>query len=237
MGMFGKVAGAAAALTMVAVAGQASAAVFTYSTGAQSGSDGPINGQAVITTGANSLTIALTSLINNPTSIGQEVSGIQITLAGMPGSVTLVSATGQLIDGDGNPVAGPVDHWGTTISGGAVFLATAGTGAEAHMPKYLITGNGPYTNGNSSVDVHAPSIKNTGTFVLNIPGIANPTITGVKIEFGTQPESIVNAVCTAGCGAVPEPATWAMLIVGFGMVGAGLRQRRRLGGMAKAYLN
>jgi hypothetical protein len=29
-------------------------------------------------------------------------------------------------------------------------------------------------------------------------------------------------------GGVPEPATWAMLIVGFGMVGAGLR-RRRLG--------
>lgn len=28
-------------------------------------------------------------------------------------------------------------------------------------------------------------------------------------------------------GAVPEPATWAMLIFGFGLVGAGLRLRRR----------
>jgi hypothetical protein len=26
---------------------------------------------------------------------------------------------------------------------------------------------------------------------------------------------------------VPEPATWAMMIVGFGLVGAGLRLRRR----------
>src|SRR5438445_6309175 len=59
MGMFGKIAGAAAALTVMAVAGQAAAATYTFSTGAQSGSDGPINGQAVITTGANTLTIAL----------------------------------------------------------------------------------------------------------------------------------------------------------------------------------
>jgi len=237
MTIFGKIAGAAAALTMAAAAGQASAAVYTYSTGAQSGSDGAINGQAVITTGANSLTIALSSLINNPTSIGQEVSGIQITLAGVPGSVTLGSASGQLIDGDGNPIAGSIDHWGTTISGGVIFLATAGVGAEGGQPDYLITGNGPYTNGNHSIDVHSPSIRNTGTFVLNLAGVPNPVITGVKIEFGTQPESIVNAVCTAGCGAVPEPASWAMLIVGFGMVGAGLRQRRRLGGLTRAYLD
>lgn len=27
-------------------------------------------------------------------------------------------------------------------------------------------------------------------------------------------------------GAVPEPATWAMMILGFGLVGAALRQRR-----------
>jgi hypothetical protein len=29
-------------------------------------------------------------------------------------------------------------------------------------------------------------------------------------------------------GAVPEPATWAMMIAGFGLAGASLRQRRRL---------
>jgi hypothetical protein len=30
-----------------------------------------------------------------------------------------------------------------------------------------------------------------------------------------------------GGGVVPEPATWAMLILGFGLVGSGLRIRRR----------
>jgi len=33
-------------------------------------------------------------------------------------------------------------------------------------------------------------------------------------------------VVIASTGAVPEPATWAMLIAGFGLVGATLRQRR-----------
>ena len=33
-------------------------------------------------------------------------------------------------------------------------------------------------------------------------------------------------------GAVPEPATWAMMMVGFGTVGAGLRRRRRQGKLA-----
>ncbi|MBD8546065.1 PEP-CTERM sorting domain-containing protein [Sphingomonas sp. CFBP 8760] len=30
-----------------------------------------------------------------------------------------------------------------------------------------------------------------------------------------------------GIGAVPEPATWAMMLIGFGMIGATARYRRR----------
>ena len=30
------------------------------------------------------------------------------------------------------------------------------------------------------------------------------------------------------CGAVPEPATWAMMILGFGALGSVARRRRRL---------
>ena len=37
-----------------------------------------------------------------------------------------------------------------------------------------------------------------------------------------------------GFGAVPEPATWAMLITGFGFVGAGMRRRSRRPGTAIA---
>lgn len=37
----------------------------------------------------------------------------------------------------------------------------------------------------------------------------------------------VNGPAVASPGAVPEPASWAMMIVGFGMIGAGVRYQRR----------
>lgn len=37
-----------------------------------------------------------------------------------------------------------------------------------------------------------------------------------------------------GGGVIPEPTTWAMLIAGFGMVGAAIRRRRRPEGAAAA---
>ncbi len=38
---------------------------------------------------------------------------------------------------------------------------------------------------------------------------------------------LAHSVTTATVGAVPEPATWAMMLVGFGMMGATMRYRRR----------
>ncbi|MBA2466428.1 MAG: PEPxxWA-CTERM sorting domain-containing protein, partial [Sphingomonas sp.] len=32
----------------------------------------------------------------------------------------------------------------------------------------------------------------------------------------------------AGPGAVPEPATWAMMLIGFGATGAAMRRRRKV---------
>ena len=36
-------------------------------------------------------------------------------------------------------------------------------------------------------------------------------------------------LASAGAGAVPEPATWAMLVLGFGAAGGAMRARRKLG--------
>ena len=35
-----------------------------------------------------------------------------------------------------------------------------------------------------------------------------------------------NSVITAQAGGVPEPATWAMMIIGFGLAGSMVRRRR-----------
>jgi hypothetical protein len=52
-------------------------------------------------------------------------------------------------------------------------------------------------------------------------------------EDGGQPDSALNglqppqSVLTAAAGVLPEPATWTSLILGFGLIGATLRRRRR----------
>jgi hypothetical protein len=56
--------------------------------------------------------------------------------------------------------------------------------------------------------------------------------TAYSIDFGgtanqTAYDNITFGSATPGNGAVPEPATWAMLLLGFGLVGGALRSRKR----------
>ena len=70
-------------------------------------------------------------------------------------------------------------------------------------------------DGNSAAGVNAyfadGAFTNPGTH-LSIHNILN----------GAEAKLVVTVIG----GAVPEPATWAMMICGFGLVGAGLRQNR-----------
>lgn len=59
---------------------------------------------------------------------------------------------------------------------------------------------------------------------FTLPGQAATTPTG----FAQQGAGLVTAFSTvAAVGAVPEPSTWAMMLIGFGAIGGGLRSRRR----------
>jgi hypothetical protein len=66
-----------------------------------------------------------------------------------------------------------------------------------------------------------------------------PAITYVQSTYGNPTGFDNNAFGTngffgpnLGVTAVPEPATWAMVLLGVGMIGGGLRTARRKGGMA-----
>ena len=57
----------------------------------------------------------------------------------------------------------------------------------------------------------------------NLPGaIFGYTLTGTSDGFGYTRVTVVRLA-----NAVPEPATWALMIVGFAVTGAALRRRRR----------
>jgi hypothetical protein len=221
-----KIAFAIATATLaLAFSAPANAAVVIY-TANGSGVDGAESAKAVITTGVNSLSIDLFSLIANPTSAGQEVSGIILTLANAASSAVLTSSTGTLIDiaggGAVTPNGGTITHWGLTTSGSSINLATAG-GPVGGSPFDLIIGAGPYTNANPSITGRNPQIQNDGLFLLTLTGELNPIITGVTFEFGTGPDSTLPGVLTS----VPEPYTWAMMLFGMGSLGAMLRYRNR----------
>jgi hypothetical protein len=230
---------AAAAASLMAAVGSAHAAttIWTY--------DGPVtdgasNAKATITEGASSLTITLENWLVNQTSSGQSISGISIDLFDVPTGVSLFSSSGSLINiekktGAVTAAAGAdavIDHWGTGIGGGLVFLQTAGAFAVGGQPNELIVGAGPYTNANSSITNRNPHLQQSGTFVLNFTGLTGPLkVTGVNLAFGTDAEfhgaTCDPRTCLPPPPGVPEPATWAMMLMGFFGLGSVVRRRRR----------
>jgi hypothetical protein len=86
------------------------------------------------------------------------------------------------------------------------------TGAEADIA-VAARANMDCSNGSSC------QFGNTAKFIIDAPT-------------GTSFTSDSGVFLTGGTSAVPEPATWAMMMIGLGALGAGLRQRRRQGKLA-----
>lgn len=88
-----------------------------------------------------------------------------------------------------------------------------------------------YNNGGVVAFDYASPSAATGTFVG--PTGYFPTLGGTfNSQFGSQPANSFDALnartySISAVAAVPEPATWAMMMGGFGIVGGAMRYRRR----------
>ena len=101
--------------------------------------------------------------------------------------------------------------------GNSVLLAPIGATAASYVNGYF---QGGYAD--IFVPLNLVAGQNTLTFSYASTGYAGPQGLGDE-GWGLQDVSV------SGVSAVPEPATWAMMIMGFGVVGSTLRSTRRRG--------
>jgi len=126
------------------------------------------------------------------------------------------------------------------------FNVIAATGAFS-PPNGLLTPSegawGTMSNNLSNLGKKAISGKQDGALLFDLTQFAGQTVNlrfQYQSDWGAQGRGVLfdNILATGtaipGAGAVPEPATWAMLIFGFFGSGAMLRQSRRRNGLAQA---
>lgn len=81
-------------------------------------------------------------------------------------------------------------------------------------------------NSTETISVNGSSLTITSTLTtynFNLHGVSSVTISGVPSNSGYWLADNINY----SAGGVPEPATWAMMLVGFGGLGAMMRSRRQ----------
>jgi hypothetical protein len=211
--------------------GTANATVYTLDP-TQNNAGNTVAASADVTVSGDLLTIVLTNLSPSLSAANQALSDFLINFSTDITGVSSFTQDGSRItvnsDGSTTPFAGPPTRWDPFIRGGGnLYLTALGNGSPSDMIAPDNIGSP-----NSSVDNFNPYIDTTATFTMLISGASNLTISGVSFSFGTNPDEF--SACVGDCGGggggqggVPEPASWALMIVGFGGVGAMLRQRRR----------
>ena len=218
------------AVALVAASAIVSATpIFSTSPGATLNSL-PISAQASFTLAPDQLTITLTNLEVNPTSVIQNLSGIEFLLSDGLSSGSLASSIGTeiTIASQGTVTLGSSVSTGwvlNAINGGMLQLTMLGTAlAPSHTIIGSADGSGVYSNGNNSIagnDPHNPFLDQTATFVLSVPGLkTNTTVSNVTFSFNTDAGYIA-----PGTPAVPEPATEAL--IGSALFFVALIRRRR----------
>ena len=131
---------------------------------------------------------------------------------------------------------------GATFSGSGIFTTSDVATMVGGQTAFAITSITGTVGGSAIVAPTAASYGNyftTGSYFLDGSGVNFSTASGRPISFFNQSNNNlyrINAqspgasfyvtATSSAVAAVPEPASWAMMIGGFGLTGAALRRRR-----------
>jgi hypothetical protein len=154
-------------------------------------------------------------------------SVIGTTEGGATFNRTLTGTPPTTLSGVGTAVAYNTFSFSPALGGTYDFLLTSTT---ANFDPFLALYAGTFdpTSPLTNVLVANDDLGNTTLSGFSYELLANSSYTAVitgfnNADFGTY----TLAISTAAEAAVPEPATWGLMLVGFGLVGAGARYRRR----------
>jgi hypothetical protein len=182
-------------------------------------------------------------LFNSGTQTGTEVFGntnlgnntVRFTGTTLGGGNTIAANGGQArVEGGEDMVSSnPNDTLLLTrLDFGLINLATFNNlefnifGGDATSVNFRIVDNG------GQVFNFSNTLGNGGNF-FGFQGIDNQTISTVSATLvggGVQDFRQIRLDGFAAASAVPEPATWAMMLIGFGAVGFSMRRRSALSG-------
>jgi opacity protein-like surface antigen len=119
------------------------------------------------------------------------------------------------------------DNFNFTVGGGfnlqSVSITTNYTGDNGGAVASNIDFIEVLLNGTPLVFTQGPNAQTETASLLNQPVLGNNTIT---VRGTARGDGAYSGVLTLGVSAVPEPATWAMMLVGFGAVGYSMRSRK-----------
>jgi hypothetical protein len=157
--------------------------------------------QSAPTPAGNLYVVPLGSIVSFDYSVNPFISGAQVDFSGVTTLITVRDRTsGQVASFDPT-----LSFMGFSLFGNATNGAAPGAYQNSQRLSFgFILGS----NFN-------PGMNNTYDISLTLSGV--PSVGQLS----------VSNVVQVGSGAVPEPATWAMMIMGFGGVGALVRRRRQ----------
>ena len=110
---------------------------------------------------------------------------------------------------------------------GMTWIELAFQGVEADTVTFVLTmlGEAPITFADVAV-IHDPSGENKWGFLTS----NDEQILNVHYDFnGGFADALRQVRITPGAGVIPEPGTWALMLLGFGAVGYSMRRRRTRG--------
>lgn len=141
--------------------------------------------------------------------------------------LTTGAANGVLSGYVGNINGVPLVCGGTC--GSIKDISSLTVGAQSILSFWVLSGPGTGLsfdlNGIQSIDRSVSgSLGVVATGVLNLAGY-DPTPGTFSLT--TQGNGQVETTFSASTVALPEPATWAMMLLGFGAIGVSMRRRRR----------